>query len=410
MLTKQEIETLRDLAKKYAQIAALPKQAETREMWRALNRLKMRRPMVLIDQIPWSEMDVDGFLVNRVSEPYWRNVETSLRRTIYQWEHMPADMVINPYICLPRPISNTGWGITAQVDTLHTDGADDVLSQHFANQIENPEDIEKIKMPIITLDTHKEQQIIETAHALFDGIVDFKMTGISMHLGIWDTISMWMGVENCYIELMDRPEMIHQLMEKLTQGLIFQIEQCNRQGLFDVTSNLTHCSHTFSDDLPLPNCNYDAPTSENAWAFGLAQLFTSVSPEITDEFEVQYMKRVFKYFGAIYYGCCDRLDDRLDVIAQLPKVRKISCSPWSDRERFASNLPRERYVMSNKPNPALLVNFNESEIRADLRRTIDAARAHGVNLEMILKDISTVRHDPARLWRWSEIALEEAAR
>ena len=85
---------------------------------------------------------------------------------------------------------------------------------------------------------------------------------------------------------------------------------------------------------------------------------------------------MFPLFGAIYYGCCDRLDDRLNVIEKLPQVRKISCSPWSDRERFAANLDRKRYVMSNKPSPAFLAtpSLEEDAIRADLRRTIRAAR------------------------------------
>ncbi|MBQ3084218.1 MAG: hypothetical protein IJC46_02025 [Clostridia bacterium] len=29
--------------------------------------------------------------------------------------------------------------------------------------------------------------------------------------------------------------------------------------------------------------------------------------------------------------------------------------------------------------------------------------------ELLLKDISTVKNDPARLWRWAEIAAEETA-
>ena len=124
------------------------------------------------------------------------------------------------------------------------------------------------------------------------------------------------------------------------------------------------------------------------------------------------MKRVFSHFGAIYYGCCDRLDDRLDKIAQLPNVRKISCSPWSVRENFAANLDNKRYVMSNKPTPAVLSYewFDENEVREDLRRTLTAARQNNVNLEFILKDISTVRHNPERLWRWAEIAMEEVSR
>ena len=57
--------------------------------------------MVLIDQIPWGEMDVDGSLICQVQEPYWRNVENDLRMTIYKWEHMPVDMVVTAEQTLP---------------------------------------------------------------------------------------------------------------------------------------------------------------------------------------------------------------------------------------------------------------------------------------------------------------------
>ena len=123
------------------------------------------------------------------------------------------------------------------------------------------------------------------------------------------------------------------------------------------------------------------------------------------------MKRVFPYFGAIYYGCCDRLDDRMSVIEKLPKIRKLSCSPWSNREHFAEVMP-DYCVMSNKPNPAYLASgkLDETLVREDLRRTIAAAKAHNRNLELLLKDISTLSHNPACLWRWQEIAMEELQR
>lgn len=409
MLSKNDIQVLRELAMKYADIAALPTQAEKRTLWLKLNSLNMERPLLLIDQIPWNEMDVDGSLVCCVRDPYWRGVEWDMRSTIYKWRHIPADMVVNPYLCLPRPIENSGWGITIKAtEYIILEAGATASSSVFDNQIQDMDDLEKITMPRITMDVQKEEEIIRTAHNLFDGIIEFRMTGQSMHLGIWDTISQWMGVTNCYIELMDRPEMIHALMEKLTQGLIGMIHQMNALELFDIHSNTCHCSHTFLHDMPKDG---DRALSGNSWAFGLAQLFTAVSPQITDEFEVQYMKRVFPYFGAIYYGCCDRLDDRMDVIEKLPKIRKLSCSPWSVRERFADEMPTY-CVMSNKPNPAFLAGgqLDEQQVRSDIRRTIDAARAHNRNLEFILKDISTVKHNPACLWRWQEIVMEEILR
>ncbi len=406
-LSKEEVEVLRGLGRRYAEIANLPEQAERMEQWRRFNALERVAPMALIDQIPWSEMDVDGFLINRVKDPYWQGVETWMRQEIYKWDHMRANMVIDPYVKIPRPIHNSGWGLEPKVTRLYTEGMADVASQCMENLIQEPEDVEKIQIPQITLNEAEQAEIAETADEIFGGIVPWKFTGLIMHLGAWDTISYWMGVENCYIEIMDRPEMMHAIMEKMTIGYLSQIEQANKLRVFDTRGHYCHCSQTYRYD----DDDQDDGTSHNTWAFGLAQLFTSVAPKVTEEFECRYMKRIFPHFKHIYYGCCDRLDDRLDIVSQLPNVRKISCSPWSHREAFAEKLPKH-IIMSNKPSPALLAtdSFEEEAVRADLRRTIDAARRNGVQLEMILKDISTVRYEPQRLWRFSEIALEECER
>ncbi len=409
MLKQEEMQVLRELAKEYAEAAALPVNAEKKRLWLQLNHLHMERPMLTIDQIPWNEMDVDGSLQCRVNDPYWRGVEWRLRTTLYKFRHMPGDMVLNPYLCLPRPLHNSGWGIEIQTSRrIELELNTTAPSREFVNQIESMEDVERIQMPQITLDREKEAEIVEQAKLLFDGIIDFRLTGQCMHLGIWDTIAQWMGVENCYFALLDEPEMIHALMEKLTRGMIGMIHQLNELEAFDIHSNLCHCSHTFLNDMPKEG---DHGLSGNAWAYGLAQLFTSVSPAITNEFEVQYMKRVFPYFGAIYYGCCDRLDDRMEHIAKLPKIRKLSCSPWSQREHFAEVMP-DYCVMSNKPNPAFLASgkLDEQLVREDIRRTLAAAKAYGRNVEFLLKDISTVRHNPACLWRWEEIVMEELQR
>ena len=45
--------------------------------------------------------------------------------------------------------------------------------------------------------------------------------------------------------------------------------------------------------------------------------------------------------------------------------------------------------------------------KASTDNDIKAAKDHNLCLELLLKDISTVNNDPKRLWRWSEIALEE---
>lgn len=399
-VAQNDKEILRSLAEKYMAYALSDKNNEKRELWRALNNMNMQKPMITIDQMPWGELDVDGFLVCKVEDPYFRKVEWKLRTEIYKWEHLPADMVLNPYVILPRPVSNTGFGMS----TMKSDNDIHAQSHLFEDQLSTLEDVEKIKDPILLLNPEKEADILTAAHEIFDGIAPLKWSGFNVHSGLWDQISFWKGVENCYIDLLDQPELIHAILDRYTNAHLSLIDQINELGVYDTVSNMCHCSYTFSDR----DRDTEHPTSHDGWTYSMAQLFTSVSPEINKEFEVPYMSKLFSRYGSVYYGCCERLDDRLDVIDTMPNIRKISCSPWSDRENFASRLPK-KYIMSNKPNPSFLAcaSFNEDVVREDLRRTIKAAKDNGLCLEFLLKDLSTVKNDPQRLWRWSEIALEE---
>ena len=45
-------------------------------------------------------------------------------------------------------------------------------------------------------------------------------------------------------------------------------------------------------------------------------------------------------------------------------------------------------------------------VERDLEETREASQRHGCPLEFILKDISTVRHEPERLWEWARIARD----
>ena len=64
------------------------------------------------------------------------------------------------------------------------------------------------------------------------------------------------------------------------------------------------------------------------------------------------------------------------------------------------------YVMSRKPSPAILAedHWHPERARQDLCDFLDAAR--GCHVEVIMKDISTVRYQPQRLWEWARMAAE----
>ena len=405
-LKPNEKELLKTLCVRLAEIAARPEHARRRRLWEKHNTLQGERPMFLADQLPWNELDPACDRANAViGDDYWKRVEIWMKREIWKAENLLTDAVVDPYVKLPVPYRHSGRGISSRVTELKLDAKGDVASQKMECILNEPEDAEKILDPVIELLPEKRREVSETADELFSGILPWRFTGPVMHLGAWDNIAYWMGVENLYIELIDRPEMMHAIMERMTRTYFAEIRQFNQYGLYDTCENYCHCSQTY-----MPGDDPDREgTTFGGWAFGLAQPFTSVSPKVTEEFECAYMKRVFPYFKNIYYGCCDRLDDRMEYVSALPNVRKMSCSPWSHREAFAEKLPVS-IIMSNKPNPAFLAGdgFDEDTVRADIRYTVETARKYGKTLEMILKDVSTVRYDVSRLQRFCAIAMEEA--
>ena len=409
-LKKEEIDALRTLAHEYMEVATLPIQKQKMEMWKAFNRHDNTRPMVLIDQLPWHELNQNGELTLVTTDPFLQRFETFFRQTLYKWRHFPVDMVVEPLLTVPFSATNSGFGLEVQEDTLATDSDNSIVSHAFHNQLVDEEDLDKIKDMEITLNAEESKEWMEAAQYIFDGIIPLRQAGSTAslaHLGIWDKISFIMGIEDVYYNLIDCPEFIHQILDKVTHSYLAGIQQLNKLGLVDTSLNTYHCSIAYNDEqLPDFGAGIGNDT-HHAWAFGMAQLFTSASPATTEEFEVPYVSKLAEQHQMFYYGCCERLDDRLEIIEKIPNIKKISCSPWSNREIFAEKL-RKDIVMSNKPSPSYLASDHADyeTITADLTRTCNAAKNNGVALEMILKDISTVRYQPERLTKWAECAMK----
>ena len=55
-------EILRELAGQVAEIAALDVQKETEKLYRGVNGLHMIRPVVMLDELPWNQLNGDGEL------------------------------------------------------------------------------------------------------------------------------------------------------------------------------------------------------------------------------------------------------------------------------------------------------------------------------------------------------------
>ncbi len=400
----QDQECLRALAERYAEAAAHPRNQENALLYRAVNGLKMRRPVVLIDEQPWNELNLDGSLDLHCQDAVFRAAEQYMRRRLLQWEHHPADMILPPYLPVFKIIGGESGGMDVAEETLATDVDNTIVSHQYVDQLQETEDIAKIKMPRLTYEKARtEAQQAKLADVVGD-LLPVRIVGHSTYFSQWDLISVYRGVTCLLIDLAERPEHTHAIMDRVTQMLIERYRQYEALGLLDPEPYLIHCTAGLCDDLK--TAPGEPVLRRNVWGRCMAQIFASVSPAMHETFDIDYQIRAMEPFGLVYYGCCEPLDRKIDIVRKIPRLRKVSVTPWADI-RVAAEAIGKDFVVSAKPNPAHVgAAFDPAAIKSELKGIIRACRDAGCSFEIVLKDISSISRNPDNLRTWEQIAMD----
>lgn len=410
-VTPHDRDVLRRLAARQAEIADLPIHREKMAMWARLNDRKPVRPMVWINQVCWNEMDVDDELTLRCTDPFFRSAESELRRTIYQWTHLPADMVVEPVFYSPMVIHDSGFGIGEEVRVVGTDATSDVVSREFHPQIHDENDLEKIRTPVLSLDAEATERNHQALADVLGDILSVEKRGVFHYwFSPWDELIRWWGVQEAMEDLYDRPELIHAAMDRLVTAYLDRLRQwedLNVLTLSNGNSSVGSGGLGYTSELPQEGFDRAHVRPQDQWGCATAQIFSDVSPNMHEEFALRYERRWLERFGMNYYGCCEPLHLKLDILKSVPRLRKISMSPWADVAVMVDRVGGA-LVLSHKPNPAVLATdmWNPEQARRNLLEVLE--RAKGCSMEIILKDISTVRYQPHRLWEWARVAMSEA--
>ncbi len=409
VLSQRDTDVLRQLASELTEIVALPVHGRKARLWQRLNDLDSQRPMVWINEICWHEMNVDDELTLVTEHPWARDQERELRRTLYQWRHLPGDMIISDFLACPLAVHSTDFGIIEDVDIVRTDDSSDIVSRHFNIQIRDFDDLEKIKMPVVTHNEVATEFRYQAMCRVYDGILPVKKLG-QTHIWFtpWDYLIRWWGVQEAMMDLVERPDLVHAAVERMVDAWMVELEQFESMNLLALDANNTRIgSGGYGYTTQLPGDDYDPNhvRPKNMWGCSNAQIFSEVSPQMHWEFAVEHDLRWLQRWGLTYYGCCEPLDRKVDVLRRIPNLRKVSASPWCDSAKVVERIGSD-YVISRKPSPAILAedDWHPDRARRDLCDFLEQAR--GCHVELIMKDISTVRYQPQRLWQWAEIAME----
>ncbi|MDD4888492.1 MAG: hypothetical protein PHU85_01050 [Phycisphaerae bacterium] len=406
MVDSRERTLIRDLAKRVAEVAALPVQEQRRELWRRHNRLERVRPMILVfPEGAWQELMPDAALQCR--DEQMRGIERELRRRLYYHDHDLGDAPIAGDITVGKAIGNSGWRLEAkQIPSTTRRGA-----WAFDPVLKTATDLKKLRLPVITHDEKKTAERLAFHTELLGDILPIRLVGvttISFHL--MRIYTQFRGLLEAMMDMAEQPSLIHDAMAILEAGHHGIIKQYLQLGLLSLNNDDSYQNSggvSFSTELPRPGCDPKRPRLCDLWASAESQELAGVSPAMHDEFALQYERRLLAPFGLTGYGCCEDLTAKLDLVCAVPNMRRISISPFADVDKCAPRLG-DKFIFSWKPHPAHVGGaFDPELIRRYIRHTLDVTR--GCVLEMILKDTHTCHGHPERFDTWCQIARELVA-
>lgn len=400
-MNAKDKEIVREFAKRYMEFASSEEQLKTTQRMQDTNDLKIVRPPVLIDEFPWAQMmGFDKDLPCQCEDPAARRVEAYFRGILFLRKHFRADLNTEPFFRVTMAYDSTGIGITRKEETLSTNHKTNIVSHKYEDLLEDEDSVELIQIPTFTPRPDKDEKAMEFYTDLLGDSIPVKLCGLGpiVH-NAWDKIVNLRGMEPVLYDLYDRPEHLHALRKRLLDVTIAEMDFRESCMKTDPTSPIIHRTPARVSGLAEDGL-------KATWLRTQAQPFSEISPEMHEEFDINYTLQIADRFGYTYYGCCEPLDQKLDIVCKIPNLRKIGVTPWAKEEIMAERMGG-KYVYSRKPNPAnVAVKTDPEVVRKETETTVKLCQKYGCPVEFILKDISTFSSRPENLIVWANTVAD----
>jgi hypothetical protein len=397
-------DTVRELARRVAELVNSPENARRQKLWRDVNSLhKTERPPVICHpgSGAWSEIFTPTVLVSK--DRWLAGLEDSFRKILYKWE-LGDDTVVDPWMAVPAVMRLEGqhlWGLP--VKTVSVNYSDvSRTAWRYDPPVKEESDIERIVSPRYRYDEAATEQALSRMNDLLGDILPVKQTCAIPGAGAWlhGWATQLRGVEQLLVDLMDRPAWVHRLMRTLRDGFLGVMDQYEKAGVLTLNNvGLMAC-----DDLPQRDFDGQHVRLRDLWGRGESQEFQGVSPAQYEQFLLRYQKPILERFGLTFYGCCEDLTNKIPLVLSIPNLRKFVCSAWTNIGKLAAAVG-DRYVIEWRQKATDVVYAPDlSAVREHLEKGLRLAR--GCRVMIVLQELETTNRNPRRLTEWAAVAKE----
>jgi hypothetical protein len=407
VISRKDSLIIRDLAKRVAEIAAWPEQAEKKRLWLKHNAVGETPPLIFADpENAWYELIPSDKL--QCQSNLARLWEFKLLKEIYWAEEIKDDRVVEPSFTTYYIYDDSSWGVEVEKVGGEDDGA-----YRWNAPLQSYADSGKLKFRKITVDDDKTRRLFGLAQEVLGDILEVRLEGVWWWShGMTSDLILLRGFEQVLYDMYDNPAGLHRLMAFLRDENLARLDFLESQGLLSLNNGgdfVGTGGYGWSSELPAAGFDGKTVRPRDMWGFCESQETVGVSPKLFEEFVFAYQLPILERFGLNIYGCCEPLDGRFDIIQRIPRLRKVTVSPWSNAEKMAERIG-SRYIYSRKVPPAEISGpaMDEEKIRQGLRATIRAAARNKCRVEILMRDLLTLSWNPNNIIRWVQIAREES--
>ena len=399
---------LTELAREVRELCASAEMNRRKRMWETLFRGEQpERPVVKCAPFmgPWYDIVWQRLIPEdslHFKDGPARRIEIQLRKKIVKFRELRDDDVIMPTVWVfPKPViaSDDLWGLKIE----RTRTGDEGGAYKEVPPIREEADLDRVTIPRFAKDDAADRALIAEARELIGGLLPVKLYGNQISLAPYEFAVLLRGAEQLLYDVYDRPEFVHRLMARLTEGTIAYYNEREAAGSFDFEE--TRLLHEPWDPPPAGTEN----RLRSGWGYVSAQSAASLGPEMYAEFVHPYHVPIAKLFWKIYYHGCEDLGKKVASIKDLPNLMHFHVSPWTELKDVRPHLDGRKLAIELHAHPTnVLFVWGEKEIRAEARRRMSEAK--GMAFDYVLCDLQTIDGADGKLQLWCDLAMEEAHR
>ena len=414
-----ELTYLRGLARRQAEIAALPVMDKRRKIWTDMNDCVpgARPPFVMESGTFDRDFMPDSMLRCASEQGGW--LERMFLRNIRHHEILGDDHVCPDSIDIGWHIWHDEFGV--EIKTSYADDSEGhTLGYHFDCPIKDLNDgIGDVKPASFGINRESTMESKAYLEEAFGDIMPVRLRYDWLGGCLTQRLMRLMPQDAFFVAMYECPDKLHALLSMLRDNSVRMMRWAEAEGLLTVNNgNQNTCGTCYNFTTKLPRRQPPPAPGKvklsDMWGTLDSQETVGVSPDLFHEFCFPYYADIASMLGFVYWGCCEPVDPIWEKsLSHLPNLRAVSVSRWANQEFVAEALSGRDIVFSRKPDPnifALYKDLDEAVWRKELRTTLEITTKRNIPFGFIVRDLYTLKGNLPKARRATEIAHEEIAR